>query len=144
MAMCIWIDIAIHIWYVCMRSESCSVVSDPMDYTVHGISRPEYWSGELFPSPPDLPNPGIEPRSPTLQADSLPAEPQGKLNIYVWSFHTYMNSMFSIVNWLHQIGYTNLQSHQQCRRVPFLHTLSSIYCLLLLSSIFWNGLRSIV
>ena len=41
-------------------------------------SRPEYWSGETFPSPEDLPNPGIEPRSPTLQADSLPAEPQGK------------------------------------------------------------------
>jgi len=31
-----------------------------------------------FPSPGDLPNPGIKPRSPTLQADSLPAEPQGK------------------------------------------------------------------
>ena len=40
------------------------------------FSRPEYWSGEPFPSPGDLPNPGIEPRSPTLQADSLPAEPQ--------------------------------------------------------------------
>ena len=34
--------------------------------------------GSLFPSPGDLPNPGIKPRSPTLQADSLPAEPQGK------------------------------------------------------------------
>ena len=33
---------------------------------------------ELFPSLGDLPNPGIEPRSPTLQVDSLPAEPQGK------------------------------------------------------------------
>ena len=42
------------------------------------FSRPEYWSGWPFPSPGDLPNPGIEPRSPTLQADSLPAEPQGK------------------------------------------------------------------
>ena len=40
------------------------------------FSRPEYWSA--FPSPGDLPNPGIEPRSPTLQLDSLPAEPQGK------------------------------------------------------------------
>ena len=40
--------------------------------------RPEYWSGQPFPSPRDLPNPGIEPRSPTLQTDSLPAEPQGK------------------------------------------------------------------
>ena len=49
-----------------------------MGYTVHGILRPEHWSGQLFPSPGDLPNPGIEPRSPTLQADSLPAEPQEK------------------------------------------------------------------
>ena len=39
--------------------------------------RPEYWSGWPCPSPGDLPNPGIEPRSPTLQADSLPVEPQG-------------------------------------------------------------------
>ena len=42
------------------------------------FSRLEYWSGEPFPSPGDLPNPGIKPRSPPLQADSLPAEPQGK------------------------------------------------------------------
>ena len=42
------------------------------------FSRPEYWSGYPFPSPGDLPNPRIEPRLPTLQADSLPAEPQGK------------------------------------------------------------------
>ena len=44
------------------------------------FSRPEYWSGYPFPSPGDLPNPGIKPRSPSLQADSLPAEPQGKPN----------------------------------------------------------------
>ena len=49
-----------------------------MDYTVHGILWPEYWSGESFPSPGDLPNPGIEPRFPTLQVDSLPTEPSGK------------------------------------------------------------------
>ena len=42
------------------------------------FSRPEYWSGWPFPSPGDLPNPGIESRSPTLQANSLLAEPQGK------------------------------------------------------------------
>ena len=42
------------------------------------FSRPEYWSGQPFPSPEDLPNPAIKPRSPALQADSLPAEPQGK------------------------------------------------------------------
>ena len=43
-----------------------------------GFSRPGYWSGQPIPSLGNLPNPGIEPRSPTLQADSLPAEPQGK------------------------------------------------------------------
>ena len=43
-----------------------------------GFSRQEYWSGLPFPSPGDLPNPGIEPRSPTLQADALPSEPPGK------------------------------------------------------------------
>ena len=39
-----------------------------------GFSRQEYWSGLPFPSPGDLPNPGIEPRSPALQADALPSE----------------------------------------------------------------------
>ena len=43
-----------------------------------GFSRQEYWSGLPFPSPGDLPNAGIEPRSPTLQADSLMSEPPGK------------------------------------------------------------------
>ena len=43
------------------------------------FSRPEYWSEEPFPSTGDLSNPRIEPRSPILQVDSLPAEPQGKL-----------------------------------------------------------------
>ena len=42
------------------------------------FSRPEHWSGQPFPPPVDLPNLGIEPRSPTLQADSLQAEPQWK------------------------------------------------------------------
>ena len=43
-----------------------------------GFSRQEYWSGLLFPSPGDLPDPGIEPRSPALQADALTSEPPGK------------------------------------------------------------------
>ena len=43
-----------------------------------GFSRQEYWHGLLCPSPRDLPNPGIEPRSPSLQADSLLTEPPGK------------------------------------------------------------------
>ena len=44
-----------------------------------GFSRQEYWSGLPFSSPADLPNPGIEPRSPALQTDALPSEPLGKL-----------------------------------------------------------------
>ena len=43
-----------------------------------GFSRQEYQSGLPFPSPGDLPDPGIEPRSPALQADTLPSEPPGK------------------------------------------------------------------
>ena len=45
-----------------------------------GFSRQGYWSGLPFPSPGDLPNQGIEPGSPTLQADALPSEPPGKPN----------------------------------------------------------------
>ena len=43
-----------------------------------GFSRQEYWSGLPFPSPGDLPDPGIEPRSPALEADALTSEPPGK------------------------------------------------------------------
>ena len=42
------------------------------------FSRQEYWSGLPFPSAGDLPEPGTEPRSPALQADSLPTEPPGR------------------------------------------------------------------
>ena len=43
-----------------------------------GFSRQGYWSGLPFPSPGDLPDLGIEPGSPALQADALPSEPPGK------------------------------------------------------------------
>ena len=43
------------------------------------FSKQECWSGLPFPSPGDLPDPAIEPRSPELQADTLPSEPPGKL-----------------------------------------------------------------
>ena len=56
------------------------------------VSRQDYWSGLPFPSPEDLPDPGIKPRSPTLQADALPSEPPGKSEeIWVlknWCFWT--------------------------------------------------------
>ena len=51
-----------------------------------GFSRQEYWSGLPFSSPADPPNPGIEPRSPALQADSLLTELQGKI------YHMVVNS----------------------------------------------------
>ena len=46
-----------------------------------GFPREEYWSGLPFPFPGDFPDPGIEPRSPALQADALVSEPPGKPNI---------------------------------------------------------------
>ena len=49
------------------------------------LCRQEYWSRLPFPSPGDLPNPGIEPRWPALQADSLPSEPPGKPQLYISS-----------------------------------------------------------
>ena len=64
----------------------CSVTSNfcdpPMDYSLPGslsmgFSRQEHWNGLPFPAPGDLPDPGIEPRSPALQADSLPFESPG-------------------------------------------------------------------
>ena len=63
------------------ENESCSVLSDsfrPMDSRVHGILQARILKWVAFPFSMDLPNPGIEPRSPTLRVDSLPAEPQGK------------------------------------------------------------------
>ena len=52
-------------------AQSGPTVCDPMDCSlpgsfIHGISRQEYWSGLPFPSPGDLPNPGLEPESPAL------------------------------------------------------------------------------
>ena len=74
--------------YVCI---SCSVMSDSLQ--PHGLScqdplsmelsRQEYWSGLPFPSPGDLPDPRIKPRSPALQADSLPSELPRKQIFYL-------------------------------------------------------------
>ena len=54
-------------------AQSCPALCNPKEF-----SRSEYWSGLPFPSPGSLPNPGIKPRCPTLQADALPFEPPGK------------------------------------------------------------------
>ena len=54
------------------------------------FSRQGYWMGLPFPSPGDLPNPGIEPRSPSVQADALLAEPLGKPLTYAVKFKEYI------------------------------------------------------
>ena len=65
-------------------AQSCPILCDPMDCIAYqaplsmGFSRQECWSGLPFPSPGDLPEPGNEPGSPALQADTLPSEPPGK------------------------------------------------------------------
>ena len=53
-----------------------------------GFSRQEYWNGLPFPSSGDLPNLGIEPRSPAFQAGSLPSEPPGKPGDYYYPHST--------------------------------------------------------
>ena len=63
-------------------SQLCLTLCDPMDCSppdsyVHGILQQEYWSGLPFLSPGNLPDPGIEPGSPALQADSLPFSHEG-------------------------------------------------------------------
>ena len=65
-------------------AQSCLILYNPMDdslpaSSVHRIfQREEHWSGLPFPSPGDLADPGIKPRSPALQAHSLPSELRGK------------------------------------------------------------------
>ena len=70
-------------------AQSCPILSDPMDCSPPApltleFSRQESWSGLPFPSARDLPDQGIKPESPALQADSLPSEPQGKSKIINW------------------------------------------------------------
>ena len=64
-------------------TQMCLTLCDPMDCSpsvssFHGTFQARYWSGLPFLSPGDFPNPVIEPRPPTLQADSLPTESPGR------------------------------------------------------------------
>ena len=59
-------------------AQSCLTLCDPMDCTVHGILQARILEWVAFPPPGDLPNPGMEPRSPKLQTDSLPSKPPYK------------------------------------------------------------------
>ena len=69
-------------WKKCLLlvAQVCPILWDPMECNRQAtlsmeFSRQEYWSGLPFPRPGDLPNSGIKPKSPTLQADSLPSKP---------------------------------------------------------------------
>ena len=67
-------------------TQSSMTLCDPMDYSlpgspVHGILQARILDGLPFLSARDLPNPGTEPRSPALRADSLPAEPPGEVPV---------------------------------------------------------------
>ena len=75
-------------------AQPCPTLFDPMDL-VHGILQARIWEWVAFPFSRGSFNPGIEPRSPTLQADSLPAEPPEKLPCKLYSVakrkNEYMN-----------------------------------------------------
>ena len=71
-------------------SQSCPTLCDPMDctlpdFSVHRIVQGRILEWVSFPPPGDLPDPGIQPGSPELQADSLLSEPPGKIDIDVFS-----------------------------------------------------------
>ena len=88
----------------------CPTLCDPMDWGCQaplpmGFSRQEYWSGLPCPPPGDLLSPGIKPRSPTLQAVSLPSEPPGKAQETAILFSVLAAPIYI--------------PHQKCRRVPF-------------------------
>ena len=96
-------------------TQFCLTLCDPMDYTVHRILQARILEWVSFPSPGNLPNPGINPRSPALQADYLPVEPQGKpkntgvgsLSLLQWIFPTQeLNQGLLHCRWiLYQLSY---------------------------------------
>ena len=83
-------------------AQSCPTLCDPVDSSLHqaplsmGFSWQEYWSGLPFPSPGNLPDPGIAPTSPALLTDTLPSEPPGK-SIYKHMYiYTYVHNHYII------------------------------------------------
>ena len=80
-----------------------------------GFSRQEYWSGLPFPSPGDLPTPGIEPGSPALQTDALLSEPPGKGCQYLLQ-EIFLDLQGSNQCFLHWQADSLLLSHQGTQR----------------------------
>ena len=129
----------------------CPTLCNPIDYTVHGILQARILEWVAFPFSRHLPNPGIKPRSLALQANSLPAESQGKpKNTGVGSL-SLLQQIFPIQesNWgllhcrpiLHQLSYQGspclFPNLQYCFQF-------SIWCQTLLGSSYHNCLHSLV
>ena len=91
---------------ICFLSEKkmkvaqlCLTLCHPMDYTAHGIFQARILKWVAFPFSMESPNPGIKPRSPTFQADSLSAEPQGKPRILEWVAYPFFSRSSWPKNW---------------------------------------------
>ena len=116
---------------------SCSVMSNSaIPWTVAyqapssmEFSRQEYWSGLPFPSPGDLPDPGIEPRSPALQTDALPSEPPGKPSWIHKSYNFYISEKCSASVIL--------------LKNPFYKSIFLKYCFFIICCLYWLILTGI-
>ena len=100
-------------------AQLCLTLCSPMKHSPQaplfmGFSRQECWSGLPFPSPGDLPNPEIEPGSPTLQADSLLSELSGKLLLLLLSRFSHVRLCATSYTEAHQAPLSLGFSRQQC------------------------------
>ena len=122
-------------------TQLCLTLSTPWTVTHQaplstGFSRQEHWSGLPFPSPGDLPDPGIKPRSPTLQADSLPSEPPGKPpQTTKW----YSNSTSEYISKVKEITTSKryLHSHTYCSIIKNSQDMEA-NCVVVYVDIKWN------
>ena len=94
------------------------------------FSRQEYWSGLPFPSPGDLPNPGIEPGSPTLQADSLTSEPSGKPFSWARVLHNLVSSWFLFLIWANHIEILQILKYAMLSQYFYLYVCLWFFLLL--------------
>ena len=99
-----------------------------------GFSRQEYWSGLLCPPPGNLPNPGIEPRSPTLQVDFLPSEPDwlfqfssvqslSRVRLFATPWIAAHQASLSITNSRSSLQLTSIESVMPSSHLIFCHPL---------------------
>ena len=93
-----------------------------------GFSRQEYWSGLPFSSPRDLPDPGIEPRFPALQAEALTSEPPGEPQIFLWAPFLGGWGVARILEWL-AVPFSRRSFSTQGLNPGLPHCRQTLYCL---------------